>query len=184
MSLYRNLLGEQWDAVSPRVKNSHLSGRELHANCCLDIVGSSNVVGRIISWVVSLPAPANAAPVILHIHESLEGELWERMFPGRNLQSVQSQSDDGFLIDRFGIIAFHFRLEVSNGGIIHDHRKTYLMLRGISLRLPRYVSPRVVSHEEPDAMECASRITVSLSMPLVGHLMTYTGIVRPVKEGA
>jgi len=184
MSLYSDLLGEQWDRVSPKVKNSHLSGKDLHANCCLDVVGSSNDVVRIISRIVSLPSPGNSVPVSLHILESPEGELWERMFPGRNLQSVQSPSDEGLLVDRFGIIAFHFRLEVSNGGIIHDHRKTYLKFGWINLRLPRFLTPRVISHEEPDATECASRITVSLSMPLVGHLMTYTGIVRPVKEGA
>ena len=184
MSLYQNLLREHWNAVSPRVKNSHLSGKELHANCCLDVVGSSNVVGKIIGRIISLPVPGKAAPVTLHIHECPEGELWERMFPDCNLRSVQSQSAEGYLVDRFGVIAFCFHLEVSNGGIINQHRKTYLRFGVLSLRLPWFVSPRVVSHEEPDDKESASRITVSLSMPLVGHLLSYNGIVRPIKERA
>ena len=189
ISLYESLLGEQWDAVSPKVKGGHLSrdspgGRKLHANCLLDVVGSSNVIGRIISRIVGLPAHGKASSVALHVGESPEGEIWERIFPDCNLCSVQSKSSDGLLVDRFGMIAFHFRLEESDGGIIHHHLKTYLRLGSSGIRLPKCISPRVISHEEPDAVEQASRINVTLSMPLVGHLLSYRGVVMPVREGS
>src|SRR5437867_9198021 len=103
MNIYRELLHEQWDNVSPKVRNSHLSGEFLHARCCLDVVGSSNILGRIISRMVSFPAPMNSARVTLNIRPSSEGEIWERVFPGCNLKSVQSQTSDGYLVDRFVI---------------------------------------------------------------------------------
>lgn len=184
MSLYQGLLGEQWNAVSPKVKNSHLSGTELLASCCLDVVGSASIVARVIRRIASLPAPERGAPVTLHIRKTPEGEFWERIFPGCNLRSVQSQSPDGFLVDRFGMIAFSFRLEVLNGGIVHHHKSTYLLFGGLRFRLPWCISPRVVSHEAPDATEYASRITVSVSMPLLGHVVTYSGIVKPITENA
>ena len=86
------------------------------------------------------------------------------------------------MIDRFRLIAFYFRLELSNGGILHKHVHTYLVFGSLQFRLPRFLAPRVISHEEPDSSEDASTITVSLSVPLIGHLLTYGGIVRPVKE--
>jgi hypothetical protein len=182
MNLYRELLGEQWNHVSPKVKNSHLSGEVLRAQCCLDVVGSPNFLGKIISRIVSFPAPTKGANVHLHIRSSPEGELWERIFPDRNLQSVQSQCPAGYLIDRFGLMAFWFRLETLRGGILHNHMRTYIGLGIFNLRLPMFISPKVVSHEEPDPDEEASRIKVSVSLPMVGHLLTYSGIVRPVKE--
>ena len=182
MNIYRDILREQWDDISPKVRNSHLSDEVLHATCSLDVVGSSNVLGTIISRIVSFPAPMKSAKVELHIRSTPHGELWERKFPDRNLRSVQSQSPDGHLIDRFGMIAFWFRLESSNGGIIHHHVRTYIKLGFLNLRLPMFKSPKVISHEEPDAVEEASRINVSVSMPLIGQLLSYSGIVRLLKE--
>lgn len=184
MNLYRELLREQWDSVSLKVKNSHLSGEVLHAQCCLDVVGSSNLLGKIISRMVSFPAPMKAANVDLHIRSSPDGEIWERVFPDRNLRSVQSRSPDGYLVDRFGIVAFLFRLEILHEGILHNHIRTYLKLGIFNLRLPMFMSPRIVSHEEPDSHEDASRINVSVFLPMIGHLLTYSGIVRPVKENS
>ncbi len=182
MNLYRDILQDRWNEVNPKVRKSHLSGEELHADCCLDVVGSSNFLGRIIGRLVSLPASMNSAPVHLLIRSSPEGEIWERSFPDCRLNSVQFPSSDGSLVDRFGIIAFSFRLETCNGGILHHHTGTYLIGGRFHLRLPRFASPRIISHEEPDPGEDASRISVSLSLPVLGHLLTYSGIVRPMSE--
>lgn len=182
MNIYQDLLRAQWDDVSAKVRRSHLSGEALNATCCLDVAGSSSVVGRMISRIVGLPPSMKSAPVTLHIRSSPEGEIWQRMFPGCNLCSVQSRSREGYLIDRFRLIAFYFRLDIANGGILHKHMHTYLVFGSFHLRLPRFLAPEVASHEEPDPIEDASRITVSLSMPIAGHLLTYTGIVRPIKN--
>ncbi|MBI4535207.1 MAG: DUF4166 domain-containing protein [Ignavibacteriae bacterium] len=179
MSIYRDILRERWNDVSPKVRASHLTGEELHANCCLDIAGSSNILGRIVSRIVSFPRAKAAAEVELRIRSSPEGEIWERFFPDCTLNSLQSVSPDGHLIDRFGKIAFRFNLEVSNGCIHHHHTDTYLTFGSLNFRLPRFVSPRVTSHEEPDPTEDASRISVSVHMPVIGYLLTYSGIVRP-----
>jgi hypothetical protein len=80
------------------------------------------------------------------------------------------------------MIAFCFRLMVSNGGIHHHHTDTYLLLGKFRFRLPRFASPKIISHEEPDPHEDASRIQVSVYLTAVGHLLTYSGIVRPVKD--
>ncbi len=182
MNIYQDILGEQWDAVSPKVQRSHLAGDELHANCVLDVTGSANVFGRLISRIVLLPAPMKSAPVGLRVCSSPRGEIWDRKFPDHTLRSVQYKSAEGYLIDRFRLIAFYFHLELSNGGILHKHVHTYLVFGSLQVRLPRFLAPSVISHEEPDSSEDASTITVSLSMPLIGHLLTYRGIVRPVKE--
>lgn len=184
MNLYRELLREQWDGVAPKVKNSHLSGDVLCAHCRLDVLGSSNLLGKIISRMVSFPAPMKSANVELHIRSSPAGEIWERAFPDRNLRSVQSRSPEGYLVDRFGIIAFWFRLEILHGGILHNHIRTYFNLGIFNFKLPMFMSPSIVSHEEPDAHEDASRINVSVFLPMIGHLLTYSGIVRPAKENS
>ena len=183
MNVYRDILREEWDDVSPKVKNSHLSGEALFADCCLDVVGVSGVLGKIIGRMAHLPQPVKSAKVTLRIRSSPHGEIWERSFPDCQLNSIQSQSPDGYLVDRFSLIAFCFRLRISNTGIVHHHIHTYLILGSRKLRLPRFLSPRIISHEEPDANENASRIQVSLYLPLVGHVLTYSGIVRPLREG-
>ena len=182
--LYQTLLGAQWNDVHPKVRGSHLSGAELRANCRLNITGCSHIIGKIIGRVASLPGPMSDAPVTLQIRQIPEGELWNRVFPDRSLKSIQYISDDGCLIDRFGMIAFCFRLTISNGCIIHCHERTELRWRGMKLTIPKIFSPVVTSHEEPDTDESASRIHVSLSVPIIGHLLTYNGGVRPVKEEA
>lgn len=183
-NVYREVLGARWADVSSRVRGSHLSAEELHAECLLDIAGASNAAGRCIARLVSFPAARSAAQVSLTIRAVPEGELWEREFPDCVLRSVQSAGNGGFLVDRFRYIAFWFRLEAAAGGIRHRHTRTYLHWGALALRVPMMLSPRILSFEEPDAVEEASRITVHVTMPVLGHLLTYKGIVRPVKKAA
>jgi hypothetical protein len=181
MNLYEQILAGRWNEVDLKVRNSHLTGSVLRAECRLDVEDGANVFGKIARRIVLLPAPVRDAPVELVIREAPGGELWERKFPDNTLSSVQYRSPDSCLVDRFGIIAFHFRLTVSEGSIHHIHRRTYLHLGSIVFRLPLWLSPTVVSHESADAVENASRINVSLSLPLVGRVLAYAGIVQPVR---
>jgi len=79
--------------------------------------------------------------------------------------------------ERFGMIEISCRLEVDHGAILYRQVGTALRLGRLRFSLPRRLWPVVEAVEEAHG-PLATYVSVRVTVPVVGHLITYDGCVR------
>jgi len=92
------------------------------------------------------------------------------------LDTLQSESDERELVERFGPLEFRFRLEASDGALVYLQRQAAIVCWGLRVRLPAACAPRVEAREDavgPESIQIAVRIV----FPGVGLLISYAGVI-------
>ena len=175
--LYLRLLGAAWADLDEALRQAHLDGEKLRLSGTFRIRYGKGRVARLAAIILRLPAAGEAVVTRLTVLRTASGEKWTRRFAGSALITTQSVAADGTMRERFGLIEISCRLE-AGGGAIHYHQVgAAICLGGLRLPLPRWLWPVVDGTEEahgPDATHVSVRVTV----PLIGHLISYDGIVR------
>jgi hypothetical protein len=126
---------------------------------------------------MGLPEGGEGVPLLLSVEPHAGGERWRRDFAGREFVTEQGEHAAGLLAERAGPFELLFRLTAEGGALAYAQEGAALRVRGLRVRLPRPLAPRVEARERADEGG-GVRVSVRVTAPLVGLLIRYEGSVR------
>ena len=102
--------------------------------------------------------------------------MWIRHIGGDRLVSRQFRAGADLLAERIRIIEFRFQLDPSALGLVYHQRAAALAMGPLRVPLPARLAPAIEATEE--AVDRARmRVTVRVTLPLIGLLIAYGGVV-------
>lgn len=177
--LYPTLLGSAWSALPPVVRRLHQEGT---ARGRVTIEGGRNWPARLLAQILGFPPAGREVETRLLIERRGEEQVWSRRFGEHTMVSRQGLRARGLLGERFGSFECLFRLRPTPLGIDYDLVGVGLALAGRRILLPRLLAPHGTARTwaEEDAMG----LDASISMPLLGRILRYHGLVKPEGDEA
>jgi hypothetical protein len=128
-----------------------------------------------------LPAEGESVDVRLQVTAQEEGEEWRRTFAGRPLLSMQYDRGAGLLMERLGTVEMLLRLEVVGGALSYQTVSAAMRLGSLRIPLPYRLSPHVTAWEKAVGDTNRIHVSVDVTMPLLGRLIAYDGILTLVE---
>jgi hypothetical protein len=132
--------------------------------------------------MLRLPAAGEAVPVTLVIVPSQDGEEWRRAFAGEPLLTRQWLQLDGLLVEQVGLAEMRFHLEERDGGLVYHPVGATLRWGWLRIPLPIWLTPVVNAQEAPATQQDKIKVLVRVSLPAVGLLISYEGLMTPIAE--
>jgi hypothetical protein len=175
VSLYQTLLGRAWYTLTAHVQAMHLPGQ---MEGSFDVTRATGFLARLLSLLLGFPASGTARTVQLTITARGAALVWTRNIGGTRLVTAQWVVA-GKLIEQLGPIRCVFDVQPRDGGVDFVQEHAALALGPWSLRLPRWLSPRV-SGRVRAATAPWVRVDVEIQAPFMGPVLHYAGEVRPL----
>jgi hypothetical protein len=180
-ALYARLFGAAWSEIDPALQGMHCNCEPVHAAGVFRISHGTSLGAKLLPWFLRLPLPNATAQVKLIVRPVGESETWLRLFDGKPVVTVQWESVNGLLAERYGALEFRFRLSFADHAI--EYRQVGVTLRLAlpffpQIPLPRWASPHVFARETAGPSEMETRILVEVSAPLAGLLFSYEGELK------
>ena len=175
-SLYRRLLGPDWDRLPPCVAALHDVSDELTARGRADIQRGRGWLAQLAATLAGFPKAAAETDVEVHFQARDGIEIWTRRFGGKVFRSVQMAGGDADaprLAEDLGPFRILMALVVENGRLL-------LQVRGwrfLGLHMPMALAPGGTVHEEE--RDGRFRFHVEVRAPLVGLIVRYRGWLVP-----
>jgi len=166
--LYRRLLGADWPQLAEPIRHAHTVLVESHGRGLFRIERGRHWLARAFGWILRLPPASAESEAHLTVTLEAEGELWVRRFGARRIVTYQYQAGPQVFAERFGIVEFRFRLEVAEGHLVFHQRGVTLL----GVPIPESLAPTIQALEEPGS------VSVRISIPVGGLLLSYQGIVE------
>ena len=135
---------------------------------------------RFVARLLGLPASGEAVPLLLSVEPHAGGERWRRNFAGREFVTVQGEHAGALMAERTGPFEMLFRLSVEGGALAYRQEGAFLRVKSLRVRLPRLLAPRVEAWER--AAGGGVNVSVRVTSPLTGPLISYEGLVRTEGE--
>ncbi len=177
--LYERLMGESWSRLDKSVRDVHLQADALEASGIFEVTHGNNLLARLINALTGMPHPSPTQPLHLTILKKGDGERWVRRFGDHKFASYQEALSGNILAERFGLLEFWFALSAENGVLVYHQYAANLKIGSLRIRLPRWAAPQTVASESPGPTGSAY-ISIRVSLPLIGHQLSYGGMLSPV----
>jgi hypothetical protein len=171
LDLYPRILGESWDSLPEAVRSAHQLDSKKTGR--FRVTHGQDFLTRRLARMAKLPSHTESANVVLKIRSTGSGEVWERRFDAHEFTTVQWNSN-GLLVERFGSWELQFALQIRGGALIYEQCGARLCLGPLSLPVPMAFAPRVSAREEASGTSRV-RVFVTVSLPILGPLITYEG---------
>ena len=182
-TLYTRMAGQDaWANLGEPVKRLHKGN--VRATGRFTVRRGGSIAARALARLMRLPSAGADVPVRLSVTAHARGERWARTFgTDTTLVTEQWAGVDGQLIERIGPTEVRYRLEVAGGALYYRHMGTALRLGPIRLPLPRSFAPRIAARESALTDENSTHISIEVSHPLTGRLISYKGFINIRDEG-
>ncbi|MBL0163123.1 MAG: DUF4166 domain-containing protein [Xanthomonadales bacterium] len=169
MTLYRDVLGKEFDKLDAPVQRLHSlqGGHRLTGTCT--IIGAERRIGRCLSALLGLPLPAQAGPFTFEIDANDGHETWIRHFPRRSMRSRLYQLAISRLGEQIGPARLTFRLE-NRDGELHLHLQH---IRVFGVPWPTRWLPRIWAVERGE--DTRFHFDVGADLGRFGLLVAYAG---------
>jgi hypothetical protein len=184
MTLYARILRDRWPRLAVPVRGVHTTQSILRARGHFRIEHGRHPVARLLAGMLRLPPAGAAIETRLTVTARGLGEHWERRFDSARVETEQFEGQfegevdaQSGLVERFGLLEFRFQLDVTDGSLIYVQREAALAWRSARVRIPARLAPRIDAREDPAAAD-AVNVHVRVTLPVVGPLMTYGGIIE------
>ena len=145
--IFKKALGSSFDQLPAPVKALHNQlGKHVYEGKAT-IKGPTGILGRVASLLVGFPRSASDIPVKVTVTANEKSETWVREFDGKSFCSHLSVDQDGYVQERFGLLAIRLGLELKNNKLL------YPVVRGRLfgfIPFPTFLLPQSISHEEVD----------------------------------
>jgi hypothetical protein len=175
--LYERLVGDGWDGLDEPVRRLHLRAR---GSGLFAVRRGEGRVARVVARLLGLPEGGEAVPLLLSVEPHESGERWRRNFAGREFVTEQGEHAGALMAERTGPFELLFRLSVEGGALAYRQEGAFLRVSKLRVRLPRLLAPRVEAWERAD--EGGVRVSVRVTAPLTGPLISYEGLVGLKEE--
>lgn len=178
--LFATALGPAFDLLPPATRRVHSPAPEIVLEGAADIDGAESGIGRLLAWLLSLPAAGRGVPVKVVIAVEGRRETWRRSFAGRQMRSVMSRADpwSRTIEERFGAVSVVLRVEASRDGL----ELIPVGAKLLGLTLPAVLLPRATASEAA-GKDGSHRFDVEIGLPLIGRLVHYRGEVAEAGAG-
>ena len=172
--LYQRLMGGDFGDLPPLVQVIHSVSGDGGAAGEGAVERGRSPLARLLGGVMGMP-PTGSYPLHVGFAEREGRETWTRDFGGYRFRSELS-ARKGLVVERFGPIRFAFALPSDGDGLRMELRHWSVF----RVRLPRLLAPRIDAREWQEADRF--RFAVSVSAPLAGRIVRYSGWLRPLDE--
>ncbi len=175
-SLYRLLLGPDFAALAPLLRQVH--GRPAYLRGTVTVTRGRSVAVRCLAGLAGMPRACSDAPCEVSIGPEpgapAGAERWVREMAGSRFSSLLSPAGPGEFDESFGWYRFRFRIEPVGAGVCF----VLLGFRVLGVAMPRLLHPRIATLESES--DGAYAFSVEVVLPLLGLLIAYRGVLRPV----
>jgi hypothetical protein len=175
--LYERLVGDGWNGLDEPVRRFHLCARGAGVFAVRRGRGRG---ARVVARLLGLPEGGEEVPLLLSVEPHGGGERWRRTFAGREFVTEQSEHAGALMAERTGPFELLFRLNVEGGALAYCQEGAFLRVGSLRVRLPRLLAPRVEARERADGG--GVRVSVCVTAPLFGALISYEGLVGLKEE--
>lgn len=173
--LYQRLVGDGWSVLDEPVRRFHLCARGAGL---FAVRRGEGRFARVVARLMGLPEGGEAVPLRLSVEPHGEGERWRRNFAGSEFVTEQGEHAGALMAERAGPFELLFRLSVEGGALAYYQEGAFLRVRSLRMRLPRLLAPRVEAWERAGEDGEGVRVSVRVTAPLFGPLISYEGLVR------
>jgi hypothetical protein len=175
-SLYPLLLGPGFAALSPVLRQVH--GKPATLRGSVTVTRGRSFAARVLAGLAGMPRACADGPCEVSLGAepgAPEGaERWVREMAGSRFSSVLLPAGPGEFDESFGWYRFRFHIE----SVGTDVRFALRGFRVLGVAIPRFLQPRIVTLEtESDG---AYAFAVEATLPWLGLLISYRGLLRPV----
>jgi hypothetical protein len=167
-SVFRQVMGTDFHLLAPELQRFHSMAGRFELSGKLSVKGPHGAAGRLVSAMFALPKATAETGFKFELEADARQETWRRHFPGRLMLS-KMRMGAGMLVERFGPIGLHFRLQADDG-------RLNMLLQSVTvfgIRVPKFMMPVVLAQER--GAHGKLHFTVSAQLPLVGLLAEYRG---------
>ena len=173
---YVRVLEDVWPRLAEPIRRLHGTYPMVCASGVLRIERGDSWLARVVARALRLPAPVPRAITRLVVTVDGDAEWWTRSFDGRSFVTRQQSGGTRDLIERFGVLEFHFDIQESGGGLYYGQREVAVRVGPIRIRLPVRWAPKVEAREEPRGPDSLA-VAVRAVLPHVGLLVAYDGVI-------
>ena len=145
------------------------------------VIPGRSPLAKLIGRVAGFPGGAGDIPLQVKIKSVNGREHWSRDFDGHEFSSVMSVGSGRFshlVCEKFGPANFSMALLWENG------RLNYLP-RGwafLGIPMPRFLAPQGKTYEY--VADGKFHFSVKVTLPIIGHVVTYKGWLSPLSQTA
>ena len=171
MSLYQQVMADQFANLAPEVKAFHsvLGVRQYSGYCNFE--PAENPIAKLLCLGLGLPIRAFSESFGFELNATRDREIWSRYFPGFLMRSEMSRSN-GKLVERFGLVRFHYRLVVESAALV-------MMLESVSVlgvKLPGFLAPTIAAREH--GVDGRFHFSVRADWRPLGRISAYSGWLK------
>ena len=171
--VYAQILGPAWSELPASIRATYAAGQ---MRGFMQVSWGAGLLARGLAWTLGLPRPCPRLEVVLEVQPVVGGDRWVRRMGSAILASTQRASN-GLLLESFGLFVWALRLFPHALGLRYVQEYAALQLGPWQPRLPRWAAPRVVA--QVSETPAGALTEVEISVPLVGRVLRYEGIMEP-----
>ena len=166
--LYRQVLGDAFDTLPPRVRELHALSAPTLWRGRADVTRGTSITARLLATLMRLPPAGSGQPLDVHFTPQPTHEIWQRIFPSGTFKSRQYPAG-AHILETVGPVTLILRPAASPSGLT----LTMDGARVLGVPLPGFLVPRIATREfQADGRY---RFEVSSSLPMLGPLVRYSG---------
>lgn len=170
--------GDKFSSLDPLLQNLHRYGGEISGLVAVEYgKGIGGFVGRRVGKILGLPNEPGVHEFSVSITHTDSALLWSRRFnANQKMVSVfvpHGRYPSGFWSESTGNIALTLGVFVNEGGWYWVQRK--VRFKGLSL--PLFLVPSTTAYKRINSGKY--EFSVSLKLPLIGKLFSYSGLLTP-----
>lgn len=167
--LYPKLV-EGWASLPESVRALHAIGE---ATGMFDVRVGANPFARMLAWLCGFPRAGESA-VLLRVTRDGQSQRWHRTI-GTTTMVTRQWNAEQRLCEGFGVFECRFDVERRDGCLHFVQRAACFGLGPFKIRIPAPVAPSV--RAEVCSAGNGARVSVAMSIPLLGPVMSYAGVV-------
>ncbi len=168
LSLYQQLLRDEYAKLSPILREIHGQQPELKASGVVQVEYGKGFLVRLLNRCFAMPREGKNVLTRLQIIRTENKEIWTREFNDQIFRTEQFIKND-LLIEQMGKIVLAFSLHEKKSGLEFRHEFSGIF----SMKLPKIMSVATTAFIE--AENDGWRIHVETRAPIVGLLIQYYG---------
>lgn len=175
MSLYRRVLAEKFETLPRAIKEAHAFQGQQYLSGEADVCCNETMIGTLLLRLLGLPRSGKGQTASIQFEEDGQGERWHRRFGRDNFSSRVKlhETKPGPIVETMGGVSAVIGLQVLPEGLRWDIESLSLL----GLPLPRCIAP--VTQATEREVDGLYRFDVSITLPLLGPLITYRGWLQP-----
>ena len=170
-SLYRQVLQNEFEKMSPVLQKLHSATGDVKANGTVSMEYGKGSIIKLLNRLMGLPPEGKNIKMELQIRKNNESEIWIRKFNGFELRTEQFKYKDQ-LIEKFGVFTLGLNLLVINGSL--QFRQNFV--RMFRWRLPQAMSVNATASATEE--ENTWLLNVESNVFLLGLMFRYSGKIK------